>query len=141
MPKTSACYIVVSYREAHGSNAGNGIHFNDESPRRGKTFGILKTTRAVARIVLGPQNFLCLGNPVRRVMGLGPDTALGWLSGAQFRCAVPELGIPVECSRNAEQRIGAAVGVVQAAGEIKADREVGLIIFVEGTCATSAHLS
>ena len=55
-------WICVNYREAYGIHASNGILFNHESPIRGETFVTRKITRAVARIALGLQNELYLGN-------------------------------------------------------------------------------
>jgi GDPmannose 4,6-dehydratase len=55
-------WIVVNYREAYGIYAGNGILFNHESPVRGETFVTRKITRALARIKLGLQDCLFLGN-------------------------------------------------------------------------------
>ena len=55
-------WITVNYREAYGIHASNGILFNHESPRRGETFVTRKITRAVARIALGLQQTLYLGN-------------------------------------------------------------------------------
>ncbi len=55
-------WIVVNYREAYGLHASNGILFNHESPIRGETFVTRKITRAVARIALGLQDDLYLGN-------------------------------------------------------------------------------
>lgn len=55
-------WITVNYREAYGIHASNGILFNHESPLRGETFVTRKITRAVARIHLGLQNKLYLGN-------------------------------------------------------------------------------
>jgi GDPmannose 4,6-dehydratase len=55
-------WIVVNYREAYGMYACNGILFNHESPIRGETFVTRKITRALARIKLGLQNCLYLGN-------------------------------------------------------------------------------
>jgi GDPmannose 4,6-dehydratase len=55
-------WIVKNYREAYGMHLSNGILFNHESPRRGPTFVTRKITRAVARIHLGMQNTLFLGN-------------------------------------------------------------------------------
>ena len=55
-------WIVVNYREGYGMHASNGILFNHESPRRGPTFVTRKITRAVARIHLGLQDVLTLGN-------------------------------------------------------------------------------
>ena len=60
--KQYAYWIVVNYREAYGMHASNGILFNHESPRRGPTFVTRKVTRAVARIALGMQDVLYLGN-------------------------------------------------------------------------------
>ena len=55
-------WITVNYREAYNMFACNGILFNHESPRRGETFVTRKITRAVARIALGMQDQLYLGN-------------------------------------------------------------------------------
>jgi GDPmannose 4,6-dehydratase len=55
-------WIVVNYREAYGMYACNGILFNHESPRRGRTFVTRKITRAVAEIVLGKSGCVHLGN-------------------------------------------------------------------------------
>jgi GDPmannose 4,6-dehydratase len=60
--KLYAYWITVNYREAYGIYACNGILFNHESPLRGETFVTRKITRAVARIALGFQETLYLGN-------------------------------------------------------------------------------
>ncbi len=60
--KLYAYWITVNYREAYGLYACNGILFNHESPVRGETFVTRKITRALARIKLGLQNCLYLGN-------------------------------------------------------------------------------
>ncbi|WP_019626101.1 GDP-mannose 4,6-dehydratase [Thioalkalivibrio sp. ALJT] len=60
--KLYAYWIVVNYREAYGMYACNGILFNHESPVRGETFVTRKITRALARIKLGLQERLYLGN-------------------------------------------------------------------------------
>ncbi|MFD0791984.1 GDP-mannose 4,6-dehydratase [Mucilaginibacter litoreus] len=60
--KLYAYWITVNYREAYGIFASNGILFNHESPLRGETFVTRKITRAVAKIALGMQNKLYLGN-------------------------------------------------------------------------------
>jgi GDPmannose 4,6-dehydratase len=57
-----AYWITVNYREAYGMFACNGILFNHESPNRGETFVTRKITRAVAKIALGFQETLYLGN-------------------------------------------------------------------------------
>ena len=60
--KLYAYWITVNYREAYGIYACNGILFNHESPVRGETFVTRKITRALARISLGMQETLYLGN-------------------------------------------------------------------------------
>ena len=60
--KLYAYWITVNYREAYGLYACNGILFNHESPLRGETFVTRKITRALARIKLGSQDLLQLGN-------------------------------------------------------------------------------
>jgi len=60
--KLYAYWITVNYREAYGMYACNGILFNHESPTRGETFVTRKITRALARISLGLQDCLFLGN-------------------------------------------------------------------------------
>lgn len=60
--KLYAYWITVNYREAYGMFACNGILFNHESPVRGETFVTRKITRALARIKLGLQDCLYLGN-------------------------------------------------------------------------------
>jgi GDPmannose 4,6-dehydratase len=60
--KLYAYWITVNYREAYGMYACNGILFNHESPIRGETFVTRKITRALARIKLGIQDCLYLGN-------------------------------------------------------------------------------
>ncbi len=60
--KLYAYWITVNYREAYGLHASNGILFNHESPVRGETFVSRKITRALARILLGLQDVLFMGN-------------------------------------------------------------------------------
>ena len=60
--KLYAYWITVNYREAYGMFASNGILFNHESPLRGETFVTRKITRAAAKIVLGLQSCLYMGN-------------------------------------------------------------------------------
>jgi GDPmannose 4,6-dehydratase len=60
--KLYAYWITINYREAYGMYACNGILFNHESPIRGETFVTRKITRALARIKLGLQDHLYLGN-------------------------------------------------------------------------------
>jgi len=72
--KAYAFYITTNYRESYGMYACNGILFNHESPRRGETFVTRKITRAAARIKLGMQNNLYLGNlDAKRDWGFAGD--------------------------------------------------------------------
>lgn len=72
--KLYAYWITVNYREAYGLYACNGILFNHESPLRGETFVTRKITRGLARIVLGQQDCLYLGNlDARRDWGHARD--------------------------------------------------------------------
>ncbi|MBE0446827.1 MAG: GDP-mannose 4,6-dehydratase [Actinobacteria bacterium] len=72
--KVYAYWQTVNYREAYGMFACNGILFNHESPRRGETFVTKKITRAAARIKLGLQDKLYLGNlDARRDWGFAGD--------------------------------------------------------------------
>ncbi|MDX9741449.1 MAG: GDP-mannose 4,6-dehydratase [Gammaproteobacteria bacterium] len=72
--KLYAYWITVNYREAYGMYACNGILFNHESPLRGETFVTRKITRALARIKLGLQDCLWLGNlDARRDWGHARD--------------------------------------------------------------------
>jgi GDPmannose 4,6-dehydratase len=60
--KLYAYWITINYREAYGMHASNGILFNHESPIRGETFVTRKISRAMARIALGMQECLFMGN-------------------------------------------------------------------------------
>jgi GDPmannose 4,6-dehydratase len=79
--KLYAYWITVNYREAYGLYACNGILFNHESPLRGETFVTRKITRALARIYLGLQDCLYLGNlDARRDWGHARDyVEMQWL--------------------------------------------------------------
>lgn len=79
--KLYAYWITVNYRESYGLYACNGILFNHESPIRGETFVTRKITRALARISLGLQDCLYLGNlDARRDWGHARDyVEMQWL--------------------------------------------------------------
>jgi len=79
--KLYAYWITVNYREAYGIYACNGILFNHESPVRGETFVTRKITRALARIKLGLQDCLYLGNlEAKRDWGHAKDyVEMQWL--------------------------------------------------------------
>ena len=114
--KLYAYWITVNYREAYGMYACNGILFNHESPVRGETFVTRKITRGLARIKLGLQDTLYLGNlDAKRDWGHARDyVEMMWLmlqqrepedfviaTGAQFsvrqfvEAAAAEIGIAV----------------------------------------------
>lgn len=79
--KLYAYWITVNYREAYGMYACNGLLFNHESPRRGETFVTRKITLALARINLGLQDCLYLGNlDAKRDWGHAKDyVEMQWL--------------------------------------------------------------
>ena len=79
--KLYAYWITVNYREAYGMYACNGILFNHESPVRGETFVTRKITRALARISLGLQDTVYLGNmDAKRDWGHAKDyVEMQWL--------------------------------------------------------------
>jgi GDPmannose 4,6-dehydratase len=79
--KMYAYWITINYREAYGIYACNGILFNHESPLRGETFVTRKITRALARISLGTQDCLYLGNmDAKRDWGHAKDyVRMQWL--------------------------------------------------------------
>ena len=72
--KVYSYWITRNYRESYGIHATNGILFNHESPRRGETFVTRKITQAVAKISMGLQDHLYLGNlDAIRDWGYAPD--------------------------------------------------------------------
>ena len=72
--KAFAFYTTLNYREAYGMHAVNGILFNHESPRRGESFVTRKITRAAARIKVGLQSSMALGNlDAKRDWGYAKD--------------------------------------------------------------------
>jgi len=76
--KLYAYWVVVNYREAYNVFASNGILFNHESERRGKTFVTRKITIAASKIVLGQQDRLLLGNlNSKRDWGYAPEYVEG----------------------------------------------------------------
>jgi GDPmannose 4,6-dehydratase len=130
--KLYAYWITVNYREAYGIYACNGILFNHESPLRGETFVTRKITRAIARIALGLQDCLYLGNlSALRDWGHARDyVEMQWLmlqqqqaedfviaTGVQVSVrefvqrAATELGITVAFSGEGTQEIGAVASV------------------------------
>ena len=125
--KLYAYWITVNYREAYGIYACNGILFNHESPIRGETFVTRKITRALARIAVGLQDCLYLGNlSALRDWGHARDyVEMQWLmlqqekpedfviaTGIQFSVrqfvekAASELGIALRFEGHGESEIG-----------------------------------
>ncbi len=143
--KLYAYWITVNYREAYGLYACNGILFNHESPLRGETFVTRKITRAMARIALGLQDCLYLGNlGALRDWGHARDyVQMQWLmlqqeqpedfviaTGVQYSVrqfverAAAELGITVRFEGDGE----AEVGIVAAVNGDKAKVKPGDVI-------------
>jgi len=125
-------WITVNYREAYGMFACNGILFNHESPLRGETFVTRKITRAAAKIALGLQNCLYLGNlSAQRDWGHAKDYIEAmWLILQQekaedfviatgvtttvrdfVKMTFAELGIEIEFSGKDEQEKGVIIDV------------------------------
>jgi GDPmannose 4,6-dehydratase len=125
--KLYAYWITVNYREAYGMYACNGILFNHESPIRGETFVTRKITRALARVALGLQDCVYLGNmDALRDWGHARDyVEMQWLmlqqdhaedfviaTGQQrsvrdfVRCAASALGIELQFEGAGEREIG-----------------------------------
>lgn len=135
-------WIIVNYREAYNMYACNGILFNHESPVRGETFVTRKITRAAAKIALGLQNCLYVGNlSAQRDWGHAKDYIEAmWLMLQQdvaedfviatgvtttvrefIKMAFAELGIEIEFSGKDENEKGVIIDIDQQ----KAD-ELGL---------------
>jgi GDPmannose 4,6-dehydratase len=142
--KLYAYWITVNYREAYEMFACNGILFNHESPHRGETFVTRKITRATAKIVLGQEECLYLGNlNSERDWGHAKDYVEGmWLILQQekpedfvlatgvtttirefVRLAFNEVGIQLEFKGEAESEVGC---VIKCDGEYKL--EIGKIV-------------
>ena len=125
--KLYAYWITINYREAYGIYACNGILFNHESPIRGETFVTRKITRALARIKLGLQDILFLGNiDTKRDWGHAKDyVEMQWLmlqqekpedftisTGIQYKVrdfinlAAKELGIELKWNGSGVNEVG-----------------------------------
>ena len=147
--KLYAYWITVNYREAYGMYACNGILFNHESPIRGETFVTRKITRAIARIALGLQDCLYLGNmSALRDWGHARDyVEMQWLmlqqqeaddfviaTGVQFSVrqfverATAELGITVALEGAGEREIARVTSVAAIEGQHRARCQTGDVI-------------
>ncbi len=135
--KLYAYWITVNYREAYGMYACNGILFNHESPVRGETFVTRKITRAIARIALGLQDCLYLGNlSALRDWGHAKDyVEMQWLMLQQDVAEDFVIATGVQYSvRQFVERSAAGLGITL---EFRGDgmSEVGVVTRVEGTRA------
>ncbi len=135
--KLYAYWITVNYREAYGMYACNGILFNHESPVRGETFVTRKITRAIARIALGLQDCLYLGNlSALRDWGHARDyVQMQWLMLQQQQAEDFVIATGVQYSvREFVQRAAAELGVtLRFEGE--GEQEVGVVAAVSGNQA------
>jgi len=133
--KLYAYWITVNYREAYGLYACNGILFNHESPLRGETFVTRKITRAIARIALGLQDCLYLGNlAALRDWGHAKDyVEMQWLMLQQSKPEDFVIATGVQVSvREFVQRAAAELGITIAfSGEGQA--EIGTIAAIGGS--------
>ncbi len=138
--KLYAYWITVNYREAYGMYACNGVLFNHESPVRGETFVTRKITRAIARIALGLQDCLYLGNmSALRDWGHARDyVEMQWLmlqqdhaedfviaTGVQYSVrqfvefAAAELGITVRFEGEGEKEVGIVAAITGDRAKVK----------------------
>lgn len=132
--KLYAYWITVNYREAYGIYACNGILFNHESPIRGETFVTRKVTRGLARIALGLQDCLYMGNlSALRDWGHARDyVEMQWLMLQQEepRDYVIATGVQVSVRQfihMAAERLGISV-----AFEGEGEEEIGVVTAVTG---------
>lgn len=152
--KIYAYWICVNYREAYDIFACNGILFNHESPIRGETFVTRKITRALARIALGQDDPLYLGNlSAKRDWGHAKDyVRMQWLmlqqdkpddyviaTGRQFsvrefvRLAAHELGIELEFTGEGLEERGVVVSAdLDKVNSLLADRHVARLSLKPG---------
>jgi len=138
--KLYAYWITVNYREAYGIYACNGILFNHESPIRGETFVTRKITRALARISLGLQECVYLGNmDAKRDWGHAKDyVEMQWLmlqqdnpedfviaTGKQFSVrefvnyAAEELGVTLRWEGEGEEEVGIVASIEKEGTQMK----------------------
>ena len=147
--KLYAYWITVNYREAYGMYACNGVLFNHESPLRGETFVTRKITRAMARIALGLQDCLYLGNlDALRDWGHAKDfVEMQWLmlqqsepedfviaTGVQHSVrqfaeySAAEMGITLAFSGQGREEIGTVARIDDMPAGVRATCKVGDIV-------------
>ncbi len=143
--KLYAYWITVNYREAYNMYAVNGILFNHESPVRGETFVTRKITRGIAKIVLGRQKTIFIGNlDAKRDWGHAKDYVEAmWLMLQQpkpedyvvatgittsvrefIRLAFEEAGVKIEFKGEGENEKGIVVDIVNKMIDLKPGMEV-----------------
>jgi GDPmannose 4,6-dehydratase len=135
--KLYAYWITVNYREAYGLYACNGILFNHESPLRGETFVTRKITRALARIALGLQDCVYLGNlSALRDWGHARDhVEMQWLMLQQQQPEDFVIATGVQYSVRQFVVLAAREIGVTLAFSGSGDAEIGTVTKVEGTLA------
>jgi len=135
--KLYAYWITVNYREAYGMYACNGILFNHESPVRGETFVTRKITRAIARIALGLQECLFLGNMSSlRDWGHARDyIEMQWLMLQQDKPEDFVIATGVQFSVRQFVEFAAAELGVSLQFEGTGDKEIGIVTKVTGNHA------
>ena len=143
--KLYAYWITVNYREAYGMYACNGILFNHESPLRGETFVTRKITRAAAKIGMGLQDKLYLGNlDAKRDWGHAKDyVELMWMMLQQdnpedfviatgvtttvrdfVKMSFKEIGVELEFKGEGEKEIGVVVACNNSEYQIPIGKEI-----------------
>ena len=143
--KLYAYWITVNYREAYNMYAANGILFNHESPLRGETFVTRKITRGVAKIALGLQDRIFMGNlDARRDWGHAKDyveamwrilqqpqpedfvIATGIMTSVRdfIRMAFAEVGVELEFRGHAEKEIAVVSASTNPLYPVKVGKEV-----------------
>jgi GDPmannose 4,6-dehydratase len=143
--KLYAYWITVNYREAYGMHASNGILFNHESPLRGETFVTRKITRAAAKIGLGLQDKVFLGNmDAKRDWGHAKDyVEVMWLMLQEdepddyvvatgvtttvrdfVRMSFREIGVELEFKGEGEQEVGVVVSSTNSQYPLEVGREI-----------------
>jgi len=132
--KLYAYWITVNYREAYGMYACNGVLFNHESPIRGETFVTRKITRAIARIALGLQDCLYLGNmSALRDWGHAKDyVEMQWLMLQQDKPEDFVIATGVQYSVRQFVEFAAAELGIQLAFEGEGENEVARVVAVTG---------
>ena len=132
--KLYAYWITVNYREAYGMYACNGILFNHESPTRGETFVTRKITRAMARIALGLQDCVHLGNmDALRDWGHARDyVEMQWLMLQQDQAEDFVIATGQQKSVRDFVRSAAAALGIELQFEGSGEREVGFVVAVSG---------